>query len=239
MIKNKEVFEKALENGTKLRSFIQDILRNKYKALSRAFGIISGKESRLLKFYTDLIYYKKGGYPSENTLPKHEQISLDFIEMIKFLDFMGIKDVMLNDIFYKYGLTVSIDSSKSIINQNINGDNLAKGNEILLKAFKSKSSQIKGRDLKTVIRELLSQTIPLQGQICEISDKIKYELTSIVGKACDVTKEDFKEAIQFNIDLNKNKMTNRKIETKTKNATSKVEVFKNSLTKLSTKKSTS
>ena len=236
MIKNEEVFDKAVKEGAKLRTFIQEVLKKKYSSFSKAFSLITGKENRFLKFFTDIIYYKSGGYPTENTLPKHEQYTIDFIEMVKFLDFMGLKQVMLDPLFNKYGITITIEPGRKMQNFNLDGDKIGKANDIIRKATNDKNFKLISRTHYDLIRELLKYTVELQGHICETSDKIKHDLANFVEKTTDITKEDFKDSVKFEVDLGKNRIKEKQVSKIQKSAKSKVGVFQKQIDSLHTAK---
>lgn len=235
-IKNSDTFETALNEATRIRTYIQEKLRKEYNAFSKAFSVITGKEARFVKFFTDIIYYKKGGYPTEATLPKHEQYTIDFVEMVKFLEFLGLREIMLEPTLKKYGITISIDPAHKIQNLNLDVDSTIKAQLIVRKALQDPKFKIQARTTMTLIRELLLHTVPLQGKICKASDVIKHSLTDLVKKSCDITKEDFKDSIQFSIDLKKNKLSKSKIAAKDSNMKSKIQIYQDQQEKIELKK---
>jgi len=238
-MQNQEVFETSLKKATAIRSYIQEKLRKEYNALSKAYSIITGADSSALKFYTDILYYRSGGYPTEKTLSKHEQYTIDFVTMVKFLEFFGLKKILLDPILQKHGINITVDKKVAFENFYLNGDKTIKAQNHVRKILNKKDFKIKAKTHYELLREIMGYTLELQGQICQASDVIKYDLTKKVEKSCDINKADFKDSIQFEIDLKKNKVNSKTMEKQQIKMKSHLQVHQHKITKVISNKKAS
>lgn len=231
-MKNNAIFEEALVRAAEIRKDIQENMRKKYKAFMKAFGIMSGTDGKKLKFITDMLYYKDGGYPNEESLPKHEEVLNNFIDLVKYMDLLGKRNQFVDGYLRQHGITVALDSRYKIENLMIDGDTKHKTEQ----ALKEYNIRVTAAPLKNLTEAFLQQTMAIQSEICSKSDEIKHDLAATVENNCEVKKSDFISSVRFEVLADKNvrnpKRLHKAIETERKNFTSKVDVFKVKLEKV-------
>lgn len=223
-MKNSQVYDEALEQASKIRLHIQENLRKAYRRIQKSFGIATETDGKELKLITDVFYYKDGGYPNENSLPRHEELLSNFVTLVKYMDFLGLRRQYVDTYLQDNGITLTLAEDAKIENININGDTRHKISEAL-------GDLIAQSDFRTLLNKFLSQTLTIQAEICNRSDEIKHNLANTVEGNCEINKSDFMNAIRFDILSKKNKINTKIIDRERKLFTSKVEIFKKKIEK--------
>lgn len=223
-MKNANVFDESLNRAAAIRREITEKLRKVYNVLQKAYGIATGKDGKKLKFVTDMLYYRNGGYPNENSLPKHVEVLDQFIDLVKYMQLLGYKYEFVDKYLAEHGITVTLSETGKIENLPIAGDDLHKAHEVLRKEGFN-IAEFPAANHKAFLINMLSKTMELQRQICQKSDQIKHNIAGVVESQCEIKKSDFTGAIRFKILSDKNKVNANIIAREKKNINSALETF--------------
>jgi len=199
-----------IDEGKEIRREIQEVHRKKYNALKVLFSEVSGEEDKnLIKFITDMVHYRNGGYPKPNSKPKHHDVLNHFINLYKWMSFIGREKQYVTDYLKEHGITVTLD--KPIENTSIESHKILIENSEPDTFFTTDAA-----DLRQFTEDMLEVTDDLQGTICKLADSIKIDLASSVT-AKGVKKGHFIDAVNFsyNADKDRKEINNEKRKTKT------------------------
>jgi hypothetical protein len=155
---SKKDIASMMEGSIKDRAYIQDDLRIQYKDLKSTVKSVTNIKAPDFKHLVDMVHYRNGGYPQENSKPKHDELITKFVQLVEMMEFTGIKLYDLKE----YGIDVKLLNPLSEYN--------IKPNDIGDEYKKEFKGITKGSDF---MRKALSIGDDLQGEICVTSDKIK------------------------------------------------------------------
>lgn len=187
MISNRSTLDDVFNLAVEVRTEIQDVHRERLKDLKRIFGAIA-QDDKAFTLIKDMIYYR-GGYPHENSPPKITQLVEHFVKTVAWLHFLGY-DHLIDREFEKYGMKITYtgvipfdDTSLHVLDD--------KMKFVFLKTF--------GFEAPATVKELLQYVFmeaeQVQGHICRLADKIKFEYASMVKDSCGLEKNAFKDGV--------------------------------------------
>lgn len=190
-MENKKVFNKNLKESSKIRYEINEVWRAKHlNVLSSTFKRIFKRSTTDFKVVKDAIHYK-GGYPLECSPPKMNELLDGFAAVIKFYDLME-KDNARNYLKNCHGIEV-------IDNDPLKDTKITKykADPELAKMIPELVTFGKPVSTKIAAKLIFKKADEIQGIICGLSDKIKYDAATEVETACKIKKSDFKKAVQL------------------------------------------
>lgn len=190
-MQNKDVFEQKLKESSEIRYEINEKWRAKHlNVLARTFKRIFNRKTSDFRIVKDAIHYK-GGYPLPSSPPKMDELLDNFAAVIKFYDLMGNKKARA---YLKRVHNIEISDLLPLKDTNLTKYKLDKelGDMIpeLVKPHQKVST-------KVAAQLIFAKADEIQGVICGLSDKIKYDNASAVQSACGISKSDFKKAVQL------------------------------------------
>lgn len=237
-MKKEEVFNEKLETATEIRTHIQDDLRAKYSELKIMFEAFTGQKGKLLKHVTDMYHYRYGGYPNENSAPKHFELIERFAWMVHFFNIIGFSR-QYKEVLDQFGISLKIDPEYVLC---VNGaeDDEAGGDplpmppgtdlvvpaalEALLESPEIAAHLPKHKQITVAqaLRAFVLACDVLQGAICQQSNVIKKELAPAVEQQCEIRKGDFTSSVMVNYHKVTGRVTKKKVQRLRKNLKSKV-----------------
>jgi hypothetical protein len=188
----KEILKEKIQAGTKIRKEIQEVHRKRYEELKRLFRAVTETNPQLLKFLTDMFYYRNGGYPSENSLPKHEEVLNRFIDIFKYMSFLGTEKQFVTNYLAEHGIEVKLLHPVEDYSVEKSHKAIAEAN-VFLEKF----------TFKEFLNTLIDECLGLQGHICNLADKIKIDLAKEIEKESGVKKGHYLDAVTFNYNAEK------------------------------------
>lgn len=184
MIKNKETFEKTVEESAETRVDIDVNLRSQYKGLMKTFEAGFLNEPKVFKRIVDILYYT-GGYPTENTPPKFEQLVDDFAQVVTFLKLLENPKVedRLQEV---WGITLNMPDKKFTLEV-----------ESFDEAWKKYVAvdEPAPDNAPLAMKELTNRAMAIQGEICQKSDSIKRDNATKIEEECSIKKPTFMSCV--------------------------------------------
>jgi uncharacterized protein YdhG (YjbR/CyaY superfamily) len=238
-MKKQDVFDSKLEEATKVRTHIQDDLRAKYNELKLMFEMFTRQKGKLLKHVVDMYHYKNGGYPNENSAPKHFELIERFAWMVHFFNMIGFQR-QYKEVLEQFGIKIVCDPHYEL-HVGGGGDEEDEENitpmpdptdlvtEEALEALQESPEIKKFLPKKTEItvgqalRAFVLACDEIQGAICAQSNVIKKELAPVVEAACEIKKGDFTSSVMVNYHKVTGRVTKKKVTRLKKSLKSKVE----------------
>jgi hypothetical protein len=188
-MKNKEVFDKGLKKATKIRTIIQDELRADYNTKKRLFKRTTNLDgNEVLKHLTNMLHYRAGGYPSQNSLPQHHELMNKFIVFFKFFSFLGWDKEFIHDYLKDYGIEVKILPGFEVDDYELDEDHKIKIKEV---------AEMEVDTFKQFLENLILYCDNLQSGICNYSNQIKRDIADNIKEECDVKKGHFTSTVMF------------------------------------------
>lgn len=235
-MKKQEIFDTKLEQATEIRTHIQDDLRVAYAELKYIFESFTGQPGKVLKHVTDMYHYKSGGYPNENSAPKHQELIERFAWMVHWFDLIGFSHLYKEEL-EKYGITLEIEPVECITNEGEEDETsinyplenppvVAEALEVLQTDDRIKPHLPKKQGpvkFGQAIRAIVLACDGIQGEICANSNIIKKELAPLVEQNCEIGKGDFSSSVMVNYHKTTGRVTKKKVARLKKNLNSKVE----------------
>jgi len=220
-MKKQEFFNTKLEEATEIRTHIQDDLRTRYTEFKNLFESFTGEKSKVLKHLVDMYHYRNGGYPNENSAPKHVELIERFAWMVCWFSFVGLQNQYKVELA-KYGISVTIQDGFKVQDSEVAPEAL----EVLLEQPELAifMPDNRPRNLKQAIRAFIFACDEIQGEICANSNTIKKEIAPEIEQNCEINKGDFTSSVMVNYQKTTDRVTKKKVERLQKNLNSKVEV---------------
>lgn len=176
-------FESALKQGVQKSSNIRFDLNNnlwpKLNAMQECLAILFDVPASYTKNLVQAVYYKNGGYPSENSPPKHtvlvEKVSQMYI-MLKMIN----QDDLIKEEFLKFGLKIDDSELRLPISQNYRmaDDKFVKN----LEKSEIDFNFAKPLSNKELVEYFLEAMCEIQGEICKKADEIKIHQYDKINK---------------------------------------------------------
>jgi hypothetical protein len=182
-------YEQLVEGSATIRVELDEVLHPMFGKLKGAFKAAYGLDGKWLKLLSDLVYYQ-GGYPSENSPPKEEDLADRVSMALKLEDAVNRSD--LKRLLAERGVKVEIDQP------------IEKG-PMFDACVEEAREQWKGTgiagemplDRGELLDALLARSQKLQGEICRQADLIKVDAADEAEKERGIKKKNFVKTVKL------------------------------------------
>lgn len=166
-------FKQKFEEAVSIRAEIQDVHRVKYNNIKKEFEENTGLAGKELKFLVDMYHYRSGGYPNENSLPKHQEVLNNFANLVKYFNLIGL-DHEYQHILDSLGIEIKIKQPV----EDFELENL-------------------GKDFSEHLLETIKECSEIQGDICNLSDSIKRGISKEISEKTSISSGIITQGVMF------------------------------------------
>lgn len=196
-MENIDVFKRTVQECTDIRRDLNENWWKKMRTLSNIFKLMFERESNNeFKFLNDLFYYQ-GGYPTPNTPPKMQSLVESFATMLKFFTYSGNEDAFKHYL-EAYGINAEIINTDECLKN----DKIANFNKVRVR-YETLFNEPMPMNKKDLFNKMISMGQSLQHTICVLADLIKLDAADKIKTECNISKQNFINAISINVTKSK------------------------------------
>jgi hypothetical protein len=213
-MKNKELYEKKVEEGSLVRYEINEDHSKEISILGKIYKGYFNRNPGEFKVAKDIRYYT-GGWPKEDTPAKAKQLANKIADAYMILSFIGYSadlnmylmqrglqlvpydgDVQLDDHskFYAHSLLEDLDWKSDKKRRKLVEDN-----------WNALFDYDVPTDPKEMLKALIDRACDKQARICELSDEIKIDMGEEVQSECEIKVGNFTRAVNLKYQIQKGK----------------------------------
>jgi len=220
-MKNEEVYKETLAKSSETRFTLNEDHHPRIKKLSEIFSRVFGEEGKIFKLIEGMLYYT-GGYPSENSPPRLDELVERFANVCRYYAFID-KDIEITNLLEKHSIVVNITKMKNDAFKPTPEDK-----EAIKKLFKELNIDESMPQTKLdLFNKIMNEALDEQKIICQLADTIKIDDASVIDEQCEIIKSAYIKAVNMKYKEMKDKSIDKDVQRIDKTVQSLTEVINN------------